>query len=776
MQRILRLSIRLLMGCLALGYLPPIQAAEFCADNYYINVTLPNQARWDMCWEHRAREGILLHHVFYTPRGGARQMVFYQAALAQIHVPYDDNGARYHDVSDYGLGNSYMMNLSTQDCPNGELLSYAGKNVLCKQVGARDDAYSDNSDRLQGDALSLFSMSSIGAYNYVPQWRFLDDGSIEPGIGATGALQRFGTGGLERQGWLIENNKVGIAHLHNFFWKLDFDLGNTGNDDIVEEFNYTQAGGKTTRAVTRFTTETARNVEPTSLRTWRILDGNLKNTKGLPISYDIRLNQANQMDTGPSAEPFTHFDFYVTKQKSCELFASHNPTTNGCADNLSTFANNESISGQDIVVWPSVTFYHMPRAEDAPYMDAHWSSFRITPRDWHSVNPLSNSAETTGTTNPEPPTPPSTDTYSNSAAGLTVNGLLNDWASLTPFPADPDDISGAANKLDWLQAWMANDNSNLYIAYKTQDAIPEHNWAYQAYLDVDNNTATGYPSSNVMGADYLIEGRSVWRYIGTNGSWNWIYQGEATSAVNANTLEIRIARSLLGNPSQLRVIFWGSNAAFGGTATDAYPDGITNANAAVRYFNYRMYTSGVTPPPPTDPRINNTVTSMAVDGNLADWTGKTSFGIDPNEMSGANLIDWQEGWMANSSSTVYLAYRTKNTVNIQNVWGHNIYLDTDENPATGYRQDGLGAEYLIEGTTLWRYTGTGGDNWNWTEVAYGIRRTGDTTAEFSFPRSSIGNPSALRLSFVGVNAAIGGNAVDNYPDTNRTPNYFSYRF
>lgn len=161
-----------------------------------------------------------MHHVFYTPRGGTRQMVFYQAALAQIHVPYDDNGARYHDVSDYGLGNSYMMNLSTQDCPNGELLTYNGKNVLCKQVGTRDDAYTDNSDRLQGDALSLFSMSSIGAYNYIPQWRFFDDGSIEPGIGATGALQRFGTGGLERQGWLIENNKVGIAHLHNFFWKL----------------------------------------------------------------------------------------------------------------------------------------------------------------------------------------------------------------------------------------------------------------------------------------------------------------------------------------------------------------------------------------------------------------------------------------------------------------------------------------------------------------------------------------------------------------------------
>jgi hypothetical protein len=556
---------------------------------------------------------------------------------------------------------------------------------------------------------------------------------------------------------------------------LDFDLGNTGNDDIVEEFNYNQAGGKTTRTVTRFTTEAARNVDPTTLRTWRILDGNLKNAKGLPMSYDIRLNQSNQTDTGPTAEPFTQFDFYVTKQKTCELFASHNPTTGGCADNLSTFVNNEALSGQDIVVWPSVTFYHMPRAEDAPYMDAHWTSFRITPRDWHSVNPLSNSAETTSTTDPEPPNPPNTDTYSNNGAGINVNGTLNDWASLTPFPADPDDISGTANKLDWLQAWMANDSNNLYIAYKTQDAIPEHNWGYQAYLDIDSNAATGYPSSDVFGADYLIEGRSIWRYTGTNGSWNWIYQGEANAAFSANTLELAIARSLLGNPSQLRVIFWGINAVFAGDATDAYPDGITNPNASVRYFKYSWYNGGVTPPP-IDPRINNTVSSMNVDGNLADWADKTSFGIDPNDMSGANSIDWQEGWMANSSSTVYLAYRTKNTVNTSQTWGHAIYLDTDENPATGYSETGVGAEYLIEGTTLWRYTGTGGDNWNWTEVANGIRRTGDTTAEFSFPRSSIGNPSTLRLSFIGVNAAVGGNAVDYYPDTNRTPNYFSYRF
>ena len=280
----------------------------------------------------------------------------------------------------------------------------------------------------------------------------------------------------------------------------------------------------------------------------------------------------------------------------------------------------------------------------------------------------------------------------------------------------------------------------------------------------------------MFGADYLVEGRSVWRYTGSNGSWNWLYQGEASAAFSGNTLEMGIPRALLGNPNQLRVIFWGINAAFGGNATDAYPDGITHTNASVRYFSYAMYGS-VTPPPPVDSRIHNSVTSMAVDGNLADWAGKTSFGIDANDMSGTNnLIDWQEGWMANSNSTVYLAYRTKNSVNTTQTWGHALYLDTDENPATGYSEGGLGAEYLLEGTTLWRYTGTGADNWNWSEVASGIRRTGETTAEFSFPRSSIGNPSSLRLSFVGINAALGGNALDYYPDTTRTPNYFSYRF
>ena len=75
-----------------------------CSAGFQVDETLTNGARWQMCWEKRAREGIVIHDVTYTPIGGQPVEVLSEAALAQIHVPYDDNGARFHDLSDFGLG------------------------------------------------------------------------------------------------------------------------------------------------------------------------------------------------------------------------------------------------------------------------------------------------------------------------------------------------------------------------------------------------------------------------------------------------------------------------------------------------------------------------------------------------------------------------------------------------------------------------------------------------------------------------------------------------
>ena len=189
-----------------------------CSAAYQIDETLENGARWDMCWEHRNREGIVFKEIHYTPKGGDpvtdRRLILNHAAVAQIHVPYDDNGARYHDISDYGIGSRNMLDLGANDCPNGNLLKFGRKDVLCKQIESRKIAFKSGSNTSKGTSLSLFSISPVGAYYYIPTWRFMDNGTIEPWMGATGALQRFGSNESRVGKWATT---VSVLHIYTIF-------------------------------------------------------------------------------------------------------------------------------------------------------------------------------------------------------------------------------------------------------------------------------------------------------------------------------------------------------------------------------------------------------------------------------------------------------------------------------------------------------------------------------------------------------------------------------
>lgn len=184
----------------------------------------------------------------------------------------------------------------------------------------------------------------------------------------------------------------------------------------------------------------------------------------------------------------------------------------------------------------------------------------------------------------------------------------------------------------------------------------------------------------------------------------------------------------------------------------------------------------------SDGSVSNPVTALTVDGNLADWSALTSFGTDPNDVSGSsNLLDWLEGWMAHNDTTLYLAYR--NDGNISLSWGQNVYLDTDSNFSTGFNNGGyfpVGAEYLIQAGYLYQYTGNG-STWSWSYVGDLTTVVSGSQAEFSLPRSWIGNPATMDLFFLGENVAYsGGSTEDYYPDgvtdSAASVRYFSYRF
>jgi len=365
-------------------------AALECSTQFQIQQNFGNGAQWEMCFEEQQREGIVLRDISYTSPAGVKRRVLYQANLAQIHVPYDDDGARFHDVSDFGLGGARLNDLTQADCPGGTLVQNGSKDVICRSLQDAATLSTPNEVRY-GEVFALFSVSHVGAYNYVPEWRFFDDGTIEPAMGATGRLQRYAAS--EDYGWPVRTgtSPVGVSHLHNYYWRLDFDLDG-GDDDRFEELEFVDGPGGTRELRTsQFTTEAARSINANTQRFWRVFDAGTQSGSGRAISYDILPLETGHRDIGPTFEPWTFNDIYATNYRACERFISHNPadTAGGCVTNgdVSDFVNGESIAsnGNDLVIWFGLTFHHTPRDEDEAFMNTHWNRFRLSPRDWLDV-------------------------------------------------------------------------------------------------------------------------------------------------------------------------------------------------------------------------------------------------------------------------------------------------------------------------------------------------------------------------------------------------------
>lgn len=356
-------------------------APAACAAPYLIDKTLPNGARWQMCWEMRTIEGLTLRKVVYTPRGGSPTSVLRSAALAQIHVPYDSGEPRYHDIGSLGEA---AFALTGGDCPGGERRA----EKVCVLDRARGhahlkDGYGDPAERRsrQGRELVVLAAYQVGWYTYVSEFVFGDDGSITPRLGATGSLA--GTVTTPRHGWPIGvgHRHFEESHSHNVFWRMDFDV-HGGSRDVVEQYDFSgDRTKKRTMKRTPFTRET-RAVNQ-RMRWWRVVDPRALNADRHPMSWEIN-NSDSAEYRGPADEAFTRADLYVTQYRACERLATQNPSPR-CRRSVDKYAGRERLT--DPVLWVNVGFHHVARDEDADPMPIHWQGFRITPRDVTAKNP-----------------------------------------------------------------------------------------------------------------------------------------------------------------------------------------------------------------------------------------------------------------------------------------------------------------------------------------------------------------------------------------------------
>lgn len=386
-----RAVVALAFAVAALTTGPAALAITCPSGSFPIDETLTTGTRWEMCWEEQDAEGVVLRDVHVTPPGETRRRMLKEASIAQIHLVYDDDSARRLLVSEDGLGGASRVALTAADCPSGTLLSNGATDVLCQVTGGRGYAwkYESASALRQGYWLQLTSVSRTGDLTWIARWRFYDDGTIEPGIGSTGELTVFG-GDPDFGQPLGSGGAIGVGWVVSTYWRLDFDIGASPDDDLVERFEVTPSADelRKTLSTTVLASEGGETLDPQLKRSWRVRDASTTNADGHPISYHLEPFEAGHHYVPTVSESWADPDFAVSVYDPCERLAAGNPTAGGCAADLDGFLDGESIDGADVVLWYRTTYHHYPRDEDAPYLGTRWQRYYVIPRDWTQWNTL----------------------------------------------------------------------------------------------------------------------------------------------------------------------------------------------------------------------------------------------------------------------------------------------------------------------------------------------------------------------------------------------------
>lgn len=196
----------------------------------------------------------------------------------------------------------------------------------------------------------LVSEMNAGWYRYISEWRFYDDGVIEPlfGYGAT------------------TNTCVCRIHTHHVYWRLDFDMATAANNNVFEN-----------KAGTRKQIETeVMQLRDGANQTWVV--ENSVTGEAVVIEPGGRDGNPDKYGVGDVWLLRNRFPLEIDDSGQPANPPPHNIST---AARLLPMVNGESISNQDVVVWYAGHWRHdhfegpVPNRNGGPYV--HGPTLRL---------------------------------------------------------------------------------------------------------------------------------------------------------------------------------------------------------------------------------------------------------------------------------------------------------------------------------------------------------------------------------------------------------------
>ncbi len=392
------------------------------------------EVRWDN-WSFHVRIdprlGAILSLIRYNDHGAMRD-VAYQMSASEMFVPYMDatptwSFRAYMDIGEYGFGGLSSQLRPGQDCPatatfldltiadtKGEPVAFRG--VVCvfeRPTGDplwRHDEFVNNTFEMRANNDLVVRMAPVvGNYDYLIDYVFDRAGNIDVRLGAYGIDATKGVASSTladptaaadtAHGTLVAKRLLAVNHDHYMAFRIDMDVDGTENrlvEDRIVPRRISQDGPRRSlwQVDTRTVGEEGPITTPLNAAQFRIESSTRKNAQGYPTSYQLMPGHSDVSILAPD-DPiqvragFSAYTLWSSAYAPGERFAAGAyPNGNPEADGLPKWVSaKRSINGRDLVLWYTVGFRHVPRAEDWPVMPGLWHGFRLRPFNFFDRSP-----------------------------------------------------------------------------------------------------------------------------------------------------------------------------------------------------------------------------------------------------------------------------------------------------------------------------------------------------------------------------------------------------
>ena len=201
---------------------------------------------------------------------------------------------------------------------------------------------------------------------------------------------------------MVAEHTVAVNHDHFFSFRLDLDVDGRDNSFRGDRLTPQRLeGGGPRKSLWVVASQTADRERDAQLRIdlekpalWRVINPNVLGPLGYPVSYQLRPRTNAVSLLSPEDFPqrragFTDYHLWVTPYDARERYAAGTyPNQSKGGDGLPRWTSgNRAIVNTDLVLWYTLGFHDVVRAEDWPVLPTSWTEFELRPFDFFERNP-----------------------------------------------------------------------------------------------------------------------------------------------------------------------------------------------------------------------------------------------------------------------------------------------------------------------------------------------------------------------------------------------------